>query len=273
MKPTRRDFLQTTAALAATGLLPQRAVAAIAGSGMTAFPAREATLRLAPPGYPATAVWEYDSRTTGPALRVAQGARVQRRLVNELPQATSVHWHGLRSDNAMDGVAGLTQDAVATGDTFDYDFIAPDAGTYWFHAHNRSVEQMARGLYGALIVEEPDAPDVDRDEVLILDDWLLDPETAQIDTDFSASHARRHAGRIGNVVTTNGNPGLELDVAKGERLRLRLINAANARIFVLALSGVEGWAMAYDGMPLAEPEKVAGPIVLGPGQRVDLLST
>ncbi|MCG7860503.1 multicopper oxidase domain-containing protein, partial [Flavihumibacter sediminis] len=95
---------------------------------------------------------------------------------NKLPQATSLHWHGVRISNAMDGVAGLTQDAIPTGETFDYDFAVPDAGTFWFHAHNRSVEQVARGLYGALIVEEPIAPDVDRDEVLILDDWLLNPE-------------------------------------------------------------------------------------------------
>ena len=94
----------------------------------------------------------------------------------------------------MDGVAGLTQPAVEPGQAFDYDFVAPDAGTYWYHAHNRSVEQVARGLYGALIVEEDEAPEVDREEVLILDDWLLDPETAQINPDFDSVHDRRTNG-------------------------------------------------------------------------------
>ena len=83
---------------------------------------------------------------------MAQGERVQRRLVNRLAQGTSTHWHGIRIDNAMDGVSGLTQDAVQPGATFDYDFTVPDAGTYWYHAHNRSFEQVAWGLYGALIV-------------------------------------------------------------------------------------------------------------------------
>ncbi|MGY9046329.1 hypothetical protein P775_15620 [Puniceibacterium antarcticum] len=66
----------------------------------------------------------------GPELRIAQGARVQRKFLNEMPQASAIHWHGIRIDNAMDGVAGLTQAAVEPGESFDYDFVAPDAGTY-----------------------------------------------------------------------------------------------------------------------------------------------
>ncbi|EAQ22967.1 multicopper oxidase, putative [Roseovarius sp. 217] len=136
----------------------------------------------------------------------------------------------------MDGVAGLTQAAVEPGESFDYDFVVPDAGTYWYHAHARSIEQVARGLYGALIVEEAEAPEVDREEVLILDDWLLDPETAQINPDFTSAHSRSHAGRMGNFVATNGQYGLAIDVRQNERLRLRLINAANARIFVVDIA-------------------------------------
>lgn len=207
----------------------------------------------------------------GPVIRVRQGGHVTRRLVNELPQPTSLHWHGVRIDNAMDGVAGLTQDAVAPGASFDIDFVAPDAGTYWYHAHNRSVEQVARGLYGALVVDESERPDVDRDEVLILDDWLLNPETAQINPDFTSRHDRSHAGRVGNFIATNGQHGHSLDVHRHERLRLRLVNAANARIFELALAGMEGWLMALDGMPLEAPQRVTETVLLGPGQRADLL--
>lgn len=239
--------------------------------GYEVLDARVQSVQLAPPSYPQTEIWGYDGKMPGPEIRVMQGARVQRRLQNNLPQASSIHWHGMRSDNAMDGVAGLTQEAVATGAEFTYDFEVPDAGTYWYHAHNRSTEQVARGLYGALIVEEPDGPDVDRDEVLVLDDWLLNPETAQIDPDFTARHDRSHAGRRGNFVATNGRYELSLPTSRHERLRLRLINAANARIFSLGLVGMEGWIVALDGMPLPVPQVANGELLLAPGQRIDLI--
>jgi len=165
----------------------------------------------------------------------------------------------------------LTQPAVEPGQSFDYDFVVADAGTYWYHAHNRSAEQVARGLYGALIVEEAEPPDVDREQVLILDDWLLDPETAQIDPDFTSRHDRSHAGRHGNFIATNGRHDLSLKVRQNERLRLRLINAANARIFELTLAGMEGWTIALEGMPLAQPKPVTETLILGPGQRADLI--
>mgnify|MGYP002628002337 FL=1 len=268
MKQTRRQFLRASAAFSAVVIGPHRLLAQ--NVGFVPMTAQPASMQLAPNGYAKTDIWGYDGVMPGPTIRVQQGERVQRQFINALPQASSVHWHGIRIANAMDGVAGLTQAAVAPGETFDYDFAVPDAGTYWFHAHNRSTEQVARGLYGALIVEETAAPDVDRDEVLIVDDWLLNSETAQLDADFEAAHDRSHAGRNGNFIATNGDFEFSKDVKKGDRLRLRLINAANARIFVLSLVGLEGWAMAYDGMPLAQPEKIDGQFPLAPGQRVDL---
>ncbi|MDQ7071630.1 MAG: multicopper oxidase family protein [Rhodobacterales bacterium] len=257
-----------TAAASALFGLPKNLAA---GNGAySPIDAQVRNIQLAPPNYAQTEIWGYDGKMPGTEIRLSQGQRVQRTLQNNLPQATSIHWHGIRSDNAMDGVAGLTQDAVPTGGNFDYDFAVPDAGTYWYHAHNRSAEQVARGLYGALIVEENDAPDVDRDEVLVLDDWLLNPETAQIDPDFTSRHTRSHAGRRGNFVATNGRYQLSLPVVQSERLRLRLINAANARIFVLQLAGLEGWIVALDGMPLPAPHPVSEDLVLAPGQRIDL---
>ena len=135
---TRREFLKHSAATIAALTLP---VSARAKTGpFTKLTARPASMQLAPPSYPKTDIWGYDGIMPGPELRIARGARVQRSFRNALPQASSVHWHGIRIDNAMDGVAGLTQLAVEPGQTFDYDFVAPDAGTYWYHAHNRSVE-------------------------------------------------------------------------------------------------------------------------------------
>ncbi|MDA5095726.1 multicopper oxidase family protein [Aliiroseovarius sp. KMU-50] len=268
MTQTRRDVLRMGAALGIGTLTPN--ILGATTSTPTLLTAKRTNIQLAPSDYPQTEIWGYDGQTPGTMIRVRQGDRITRRFVNELPQASSVHWHGLRIDNAMDGVAGLTQEAVPPGETFDYDFVAQDAGTYWYHAHNKSVEQVARGLYGPLIVDEPEPVDVDRDEVLILDDWLLNPETAQLDPNYSSRHDQSHAGRRGNYITTNGTANAELTVRASERLRLRLINAANARIFPLALSGLDGWIMAYDGMPLERPEKLDGRFLLAPGQRIDL---
>ena len=266
---TRRQFMAgSAAATALLGLLPRQAMATVPFETIEAM---TASVQLAPDGYPATDIWGYGGTAPGPVLRVAQGGRLQRRLVNSLPQASSIHWHGIRIDNAMDGVPGLTQAAVEPGDGFDYDFVLPDAGTYWYHSHNRSMEQVARGLHGALIVEEDTPPDIDREEVLVLDDWLIDPETGQISGDFESAHARSHAGRLGNLVLTNGIFDKTMTVQRNERLRLRLINAANARIFVLGLFGLEGWTMALDGMPLPAPEPLEEVLVLGPGQRADLI--
>lgn len=261
----RRTFLQTTAAMAfAPGTL-------LAASN----PARTLTIaptqvQLAPAGYPKTAVWTYDGAIPGVPLRFTQGDRLSIRAQNDLPQPTSIHWHGLRLPNAMDGVSGLTQQAIAPGQQFDYEFDLPDAGTYWYHAHNMSPEQVGRGLHGPLIIAETQVPDVDSEDILVLDDWLLDAQ-AVIDPDFTAMHDLSHGGRVGNFVTTNGQYDLRIPVKRHARLRLRLINAANARIFPLALQGLEGWIVALDGMPLATPEKIAAEFVIAPAQRVDLI--
>ena len=234
MAYTRRKVLLSGAAAAlvagfgnAFGSTAARAAAPIlrAGEGMA---------RLTPGDYPETRVWSYGDSVPGPVIRLRQGEHVSRRFVNNLPQASTVHWHGVRIDNAMDGVPGMTQDAVPTGGSFDYHFAVPDAGTYWYHPHNRTWEQLARGLYGPLIVEEETPPAVDRDEVLMLDDWRLTEEAQIHEESFGAMHDWAHAGRIGNWITFNGKGESRLPVKRNERLRLRLINASNARIFYLS---------------------------------------
>jgi FtsP/CotA-like multicopper oxidase with cupredoxin domain len=131
------------------------------------------------------------------------------------------------------------------------------------------MEQVARGLYGPLIVEEAESPDIDAEHVLVLDDWRL-TQTAEIDPDFAAPHDLSHAGRMGNYIATNATFNLTKTVKQHQRLRLRLINASNARIFSLALQGLEGWIMAYDGMPLPSPERIEKEFILAPAQRMDL---
>lgn len=259
----RRTFLSGTVASA---LCPTLSFAAEARR----LSARTSSVRIAPAAYPETQVWSFDGITPGPELRVSQDGRLDIRLENDLEVPTSIHWHGIRLENAMDGVPGVTQPPVGPGETFDYSFVCPDAGTFWYHSHLKSVEQVERGLYGPLIVEEPEAIDIDAEHVLVLDDWRLDQE-AQLIGDFENGHDLSHGGRLGNVVTTNGNMELVLDARQGDRLRLRLINAANARIFRLGLKGLRGWIVATDGMPLNQPRPVEEPFVLAPAQRLDLI--
>lgn len=262
MAVSRRGFLAGSAAAFcarpgwATGIFED----------LRAAPARA---MIGPEGLGETPVWAYGGSVPGPVIRVPQGGRVGRRLLNGLGDPTSVHWHGIRIDNAMDGVPGLTQDPVPPGGTFDYGFTVPDAGTYWYHPHNRTWEQLARGLYGALVVEEADPPEVDRDEVLLIDDWRLDRD-GTIHESFGQMHDWAHGGRLGNWVTVNGQGAYSETVRENERLRLRLVNVANARIFPLAFMGFRAHVVALDGMPLERPQPVEQ-LGLGPAQRADVV--
>lgn len=217
-----------------------------------------------------TDVWAYNGTVPGPEIRIRQGQRLRARLENTLPQETTIHWHGLRTPNAMDGVPGVTQDAVKPGGSFDYVFDLPDAGTYWYHPHANTTEQLGRGLYGPLIVEETDPLPVDRELVWMLDDWRLG-DTAMINGGFNAMHDVSHAGRIGNVVTVNGLAPGQVAVRPGERIRLRLLNAANGRIFALDFDELAPTVIAMDGHPVTPHRDDAPLLLLGPGMRLDLV--
>ena len=267
MAISRRAFLQGTAGAVAMAAGPRPARAGAAAAELQAQPAK---VQLLPEGYPKTDVWAYDGQIPGPVIRVKQGGQVARRLVNRLPQASTIHWHGIRIDNAMDGVPGLVQKPVPPGQGFLYDFAVPDAGTFWYHSHNRSWEQVARGLYGALIVEESDgAPEVDTEEVLLIDDWQLN-RTGQFVQDFGHMGDWSHGGRLGNWITVNGDGAWTRTVKRRSRHRLRLANTANARIFALDAKGLEGWVVALDGMPVERPQPI-GRLKLAPAQRVDMI--
>jgi FtsP/CotA-like multicopper oxidase with cupredoxin domain len=215
-------------------------------------------------------VWSYNGAVPGPEIRVRQGERLRITVENQLAEETTVHWHGLRVPNAMDGVPHLTQKPITPGETFVYEFDVPDAGTYWYHPHQRSFEQVGRGLYGPLIVEEREPIQVDRDVTWVLDDWRLLPD-AQISDDFGGFMDSSHNGRVGNRVTVNGRILETFAVRAGERVRLRLINAANARIFGLEFQDHRPTVVALDGQPVEPHEPVGGRVVLGPAMRADLV--
>ncbi len=259
----RRQFLTLAAAISAT---PR--VLATEARRLRVIPARQA---LVGSGNPTTAVWTYDGHVPGPILRYRQGERLRIEVENALEVDTTVHFHGIRLPNAMDGVPNLTQAPIGrNGGTFVYEFDLPDAGTYWYHPHLGSPEQVGRGLYGALIVEERVPPMVDRDLVWVLSDWRLD-RNAGIVENFGNFMDATHAGRIGNTVTLNGTIQEAFDVRAGERIRLRLVNASNARIYGLRFEGHAPAVIAFDGHPV-EPHVPSGNrVVLGPAQRVDLI--
>ena len=266
---SRRTFLQCGAGLA---------FAAIAGSRIPqAGDLTEYRLRASPTAVhlagdkeAKTDALAYNGSVPGPLLRVKQGEPVRIIIDNGLDQDTTVHWHGIRVPNAMDGVPGLTQPPIKAGETFTYEFTPPDAGTFWYHPHANSLQQIGRGLAGVLIVEERDPVAVDRDLLWVLQDWRLTKED-QIAHGFGSMMDAAMAGRVGNTITINGSPPSDLDVRAGERIRLRLANVALARIMAFSFEGHQPVIIAIDGHPCEPHTPEDGRIVLGPAMRMDLL--
>ncbi|MFY9315406.1 MAG: multicopper oxidase family protein [Burkholderiales bacterium] len=269
----RRRFLKGLAGLASAPLLPlpgssaRGAETRLVEARLEPAPARA---QLVPSEYPASAVWAYNGQVPGPTLRLRQGDRLRVQVHNALAEGTTVHWHGVRVPNAMDGVPVITQPSIEPGGGFTYEFTVPDAGTFFYHPHQRSYEQMGRGLAGALIVEEREPPKVDRDVVWVLGDWRLDRD-ASIRGGFGSFMDVSHNGRVGNTVTINGRVPEEFRVRAGERVRLRLINAAAARVFALEFRAHRPWVIALDGQPVEPHEPEGGAVVLGPAMRADLI--
>jgi FtsP/CotA-like multicopper oxidase with cupredoxin domain len=244
-----------------------------APEGMRVLEARKAKQRILPSPASETDVWGYDGQVPGPILRARLGEEVAVRLVNKLEQPTSLHWPGVRLTNAMDGVVGLTQKPVMPGTSFDYRFKVPDSGLYLYRPFIApfTSEQFARGLYGLLIVDEVSPPQVDRDFALLLDDWRLD-EQGFVVQDFGKPADVGGVGRIGPLVTANTQPApINETFAPGSRIRLRLVNAANARFMFVTFEGFKPLIMAIDGQPCDPFEPVRRTIPVGPGARFDLM--
>ncbi len=219
---------------------------------------------------PTTDVWAYDGQVPGPMLRVRQDTPVRIAVENRLDQDTTVHWHGIRLPFAMDGVPGLTQPPIKPGERFIYEFTPPDAGTFWYHPHANSLQQIGRGLAGALIVEEAEPVAVDRDILWMLADWRLNPE-GQIASGFGNAMEAVMSGRVGNTVTINGTVSADQPVRAGERIRLRLINGGLARIMALHFENHRPVVVAVDGQPCEPFEPEGGRLLLGPAMRIDVM--
>jgi len=266
----RRQLIKAGGAVALAASLHRPAPAfAAAPDGTIRLRTRPARVPLVGDG-PETLAWTYDGRVPGTTLRVRQGQPFRVLVENGLDEDTTVHWHGMRLPNAMDGVPGLTQAPIRPGGRFTYAFTPPDAGTFWYHPHANGLEQIGRGLAGVLVVEEAEPPPFDRELLWALSDWQLTPD-AQVAPGFGNRMSAMMAGRIGNLVTLNGRVPDAVPVRAGERLRLRLANLAVARIMALRFEGHRPVIVAYDGQPCEPHEPADGRIVLGPAMRVDIV--
>jgi FtsP/CotA-like multicopper oxidase with cupredoxin domain/rhodanese-related sulfurtransferase len=215
-----------------------------------------------------TKVWSYNGQVPAPEIRLTLGQTLKINFTNTLPQETTIHFHGIRVPNAMDGVPGVTQDPIQPGETFVYEFTPKDAGTYWYHPHVRSAEQMERGLFGTIIVEDMKDPGFSQDVVWVVDDWLLQRD-GQVYNAFVTMHDVMHEGRWGNVVTVNGKTNTVLEARPGERIRLRLVNTSNARVYAPNFADLKADVFAVDGM-YSKRTLLADGFEIAPGNRIDI---
>ncbi|MGJ0509228.1 MAG: multicopper oxidase family protein [Methylocystis sp.] len=266
MPATRRAFLTGVAATVLA--LPARGASP---AGPRIIEARAGKAAIGPNGE--TDILGFDGVTPGPVLRYTQGEQLDVRLVNRLDLPASIHWHGMRGENAMDGVAPLTQPAVAPGASFEYRRPLPEPGLFCYRpsVFGKTPELMGRGLKGLLIVDEPEPLPVDHDLLLVLDDWRLDAQ-GRIEGGFNADEEARGAGRIGALLAVNGRaaPATQ-DFAANARVRLRLANLANARIMILTFDGAQPFVTAIDSQPCDAFEPVRRSIPVAPGARFELI--
>lgn len=209
----------------------------------------------------------YDEAPGFKIIRLRQGQWLRARLTNALDEHTSVHWHGIRLPNAMDGVPYLTQAPVQPGESFTYQFQPPDTGTFFFHPHCDTATQMGRGLAGILIIEGDETRKSDADLICAYRDWRLKPD-GSFDS-FMTDKGAATAGTFGKVATLNGDllPHRAEIPANGD-IRLRVLNLDVTRIMEVGIEGAEAWIIATDGNAI-EPIKLDS-WKLGPAMRIDL---
>jgi FtsP/CotA-like multicopper oxidase with cupredoxin domain len=217
-----------------------------------------------------TQAWTYDGGIPGPLIRVRRGDRLIVHFTNRLPRETTIHWHGLRIPVAMDGVPEHSQPPVQPGQSFDYDFVVPDAGLFWYHPHFDSSAQLGDGLYGALLVEDDTEPRGFGDElVVVLSDIDIEPD-GSLGPHDSGGDVGTLFGREGNILLVNGRVKPVLRARAGMPQRWRVVNSAKSRYYQLALEGHTFLRIGGDGGLLSAPIEVERP-VLTPGERADLV--
>jgi FtsP/CotA-like multicopper oxidase with cupredoxin domain len=232
--------------------------------------ARVAEVEVAPDAR--VRAWTYDGHLPGPLVRAHVGDRLIVHFTNNLPQPTTIHWHGVRVPIEMDGVPDVSQSEVKPGGTFTYDFVVRDAGLYWYHPHVMSAAQVGFGLYGALLVDDP-AEDVGvGDELtLVLSDIGFD-RRGVLDSPDSGGPAGMVFGREGAYILANGRVLPTLRARSGAPQRWRIVNAAKSRYFLLDLDDQPFYVIGSDGGLQEKPQSVQT-LLVTPGERADVIVT
>ena len=326
---TRRAVLRGTVGLAGVAALGSlascsRSVGSVVGPGADAVTAAEAarrktggrlvTARLTPRpvildlGGRTVTTWAYGDTAPGPLLRADAGDVLRVEVDNQLPVATSVHWHGVALRNDMDGVPGITQDPISAGAALRYEFTVPDPGTYFYHPH--SGVQLDRGLYGVLVVDDPDEPGrYDAEWIVVLDDWvdgtgrtpdqvLTELQRASgSDGSMGGMEGMDHGSMMGGSMMggmggmqspllggagdidyphylLNGRVPTEpvtLPAKPGQRVRVRFVNAGSDTAFRVAVGGHRMTVTHSDGFPVTPVSTDA--LLIGMGERFDVTLT
>ena len=222
------------------------------------------SLPLAPPPAPAARLLAYEGMVPGPLVRIKLGDELALRLVNRLDAPTTLSFPGLRIANAFAGVAGLTQAPVAPGGEGEVRFTPPDAGfnLYQPDAGAATARQLASGLFGPIVVEEPSPPDVDLEAAVVLADWRFD-ETGRLQNGGAPAPALVTAGATAAPQRFTAPPGA--------RVRLRLANASATRAMTIAVAGATPLIVAVDGQPSPPFAPLRNLFPVGPGARFELI--
>lgn len=209
----------------------------------------------------------YNGSIPGPLITVPQGAEITLHFTNNTDVDSTIHPHGVRVANAFDGVAGITQDPVKPGQSYTYTLTFPDAGVFWYHPHIREDYAQELGLYGNIVVT-PNTKhywsEVDRQEALFLDDILLVNGSIAPFSRDRVDHTLM--GRFGNTMLVNGSPQYKTSVRQGERVRFYLTNAANTRVFNVAVANTKMKLVGSDNGKY-EREEWVDRVMIGPSER------
>lgn len=320
---TRRAVLRGAAGLAGVAAVGgiascRRSTGSVVGPGSDAVATAEAarqvkgsrlvSARLSPRpvtldlGGRTVRTWAYGDTAPGPLLRATAGDVLRVDVDNQLSAATSVHWHGVALRNDMDGVPAVTQDPIAAGGSFRYEFTVPDPGTYFYHPH--SGVQLDRGLYGVLVVDDPLEPgQYDQEWVVVLDDWvdgtgrtpdqvLADLQQSDGDGSMGGMEGMDHGSMMGGMggmqssllggagdidyplYLVNGRVATDpvtLAAKPGQRVRVRFVNAGSDTAFRVAVGGHRMTVTHSDGFPVVPVPTDA--LLIGMGERFDVTLT
>lgn len=238
--------------------------------------------------------WTINGSIPGSQIRVKQGEKIKINLINELPDPVSIHWHGINVPNEMDGIPGVTQNAVQPGENYTYEFTPSVPGTYMYHTHQEAVSQLDKGLYGSFIVE-PKKKTYDRDYTLMLDEWMSNPEDSSMMTNNTEGmeHSNMEGMNHGSsdqgnddsnssmghdmtsydIFTINGKSGDAIEplkVKEGEKVRIRLANIGYLS-HKIHLHGHKFKVVAVDGQELNKPQEIKDQLIsISPGERYDV---